>query len=106
MTTIQTAEIESIGTATVLMGASGSPYIAVQYESLLGGSTLVPFEYTYQKLLCLIDKGYTLSDPHGLVTCHCGALKAAWQDECGACRREAQDAKDESQMYSDLREGL
>jgi len=104
MTTVQ---IESLGKATVLIGVSGSPYIMVERVTELGNCTLVPFEYGFARLLCLIDKGYTLSDPHSLVTCPgCGAWKLWTHNECDACAKEEADRRDERQMYSELRGGL
>ena len=104
MTTVQ---IESLGKATVLIGVSGSPYIMVERVTELGNCTLVPFEYGFARLLCLIDKGYTLSDPHSLITCPgCGALKLWTLNECDACAKEEADRRDEQQMYSDLRGGM
>jgi len=106
MTTIQTAEIAP-GVVTVAIGASGSPYIMVERVTELGNCTLVPFEYGFARLLCLIDKGYTLSDPHSLVTCPgCGAWKLWTLNECDACAKEEADRRDERQMYSELRGGL
>ena len=99
-------QIESTGTerrtATVKLGVSGAPYIEVQNN----GVDLVPLEYSHSKVIYLLAAGYMVSDPQHLITCHCGTPMIYGQDECGACRREAQDAKDDGQMYSDLIGGM
>ena len=106
MTKIQTAEIAP-GVVTVAIGASGSPYIMVERVTPQGNNTLVPFEYGFARLLCLIDKGYTLSDPHSLVTCPgCGEWKLWTLNECDACAKEEADRRDDRQMYSELRGGM
>ena len=103
MTTVQ---IASIGTATVKMGVSHSPYIMVENISRHGNNLLVPFAYSRTKLDNLINVGFTVVDPLHLVTCPgCGALIEVGMMECDGCAGADWDWQDEQQMYSDLRGG-
>ena len=104
MTTVQ---IETLGKVIVQMGASGSPYIMVERVTPVGNNTLVPLEYSFTRLVCLVDKGYTLSDPHSLATCPgCGQWKLWTQMECDACAADEENRRDDRQMYNDLRGGM
>jgi len=105
MTTVQTEELVEY-TATVRMGVSGSPYIEVHRQAAAGGVDLVPLEYSHRRIVDLLAKSYEISDPDGLITCHCGALMDYGQHECDACSGDAANRRDECAMYSELREGL
>ena len=100
MTTVQ---IVTIGTATVKMGVSHSPYIMVENITRDGNNMLVPFAYSRTKLDNLINVGYTVVDPLHLVTCPgCGALIEVGMMECDDCASEFEALLDDWQMYTDL----
>ena len=104
MTKIQ---IESIGTVTVAMGVSGHPFIQVESVTAAGSCRYTPLEYSFARLQALVEKGYALNDPNGIVTCPgCGALKLWTQVECDACAADEDNRRDDRQMHNDLRGGM
>ena len=103
MTTVQ---IVTIGTATVKMGVSHSPYIMVENISRDGNNMLVPFAYSRTKLDNLINVGFTVVDPLHLVTCPgCGALIEVGMMECDGCAQQFRDYLDEKRTNEYLARG-
>ena len=106
MAQVQTAELETRHVATVLMGVSGRPFIMCRHFTPAGASSDVPLEYSHRRIVDLLAAGYEISDPDGLITCHCGALMTWGQMECDACSEDAANRRDNRQMYNDLRGGM
>jgi hypothetical protein len=91
----------------ILEGLEHEPFMMVRHcHPDWGCVNGIPERLDYKRLSNFKAAGFTIDDPHSLVTCRCGEFKHWVFIECDACHAETMDAKDDVQMYHDLAHGL
>lgn len=109
MTNVQIASTNEtpLNIVWIIEGYDRVPFMMIRHcHPVWGCVNYVPEAIRFDRLAMLKAAGFTIDDPQGFVTCHCGCFKHWTQSECDVCQLEAAIAKAEHQMYNELRYGL